>query len=117
MSARDFHVTTDWAGETADARAAAVTACVTELMQDDAEVLSALGSLENEDYDALDAQMVASFRSGDWTEYTALMQRLVAARLRRTAERQVDAKRYERTARAADAFADMLQRPRAVVSP
>lgn len=88
--AADFHLTSDTAGESADARSEAIADRAAELTADDAEVLSALGSLDSADYDELDTLMVAAFRSDDWAAYTARMRSLVAAQLRRTAASQID---------------------------
>lgn len=88
--AADFHLTADTAGEAADARCEAIAERATDLAADDAEVLSALGSLDSAAYDELDALMVAAYRSDEWAAYTARMRNLVAAQLRRTAASQVD---------------------------
>jgi hypothetical protein len=81
----------------------AVAAELASLFNDDAEILSADGSLTDAQYTQLDQLLVAAYRSGDWTRYGQERAAFIDARLHMRAEENARAEQ-EHSWRDADEY-------------
>lgn len=119
-TAYDFHLTTDTAGEAADAESEAVSVRLSEMEKDPDAIERAINGVDCDFTDELMALRIKAYMTGAAADRKVLEDRestLIAAELLKRARRQIADEFGSRRVRTAGSFADMLQRPRAVVSP